>query len=66
MAEKAAIRNAFESAGGNITQVAEYLDTSRGTLYRLMEKHAISWPGRVAEDENQAMDQDDHSGRIKT
>ena len=66
MAEKAAIRNAFESAGGNITQVAEYLDTSRGTLYRLMEKHAISWPGRVAEDEHQAMDQDDHSGRIKT
>jgi len=56
MAEKAAIRNAFESAGGNITQVAEYLGTSRGTLYRLMEKHAISWPGKVVEDERQTGD----------
>ena len=65
-AEKAAIRNAFETAGGNITHVAQYLGTSRGTLYRLMEKYAISWPGRVAEEEHQAMDQDGHSGRIKT
>ena len=58
MAEKAAIFNAFESAGGNITHVAECLGTSRGTLYRLMEKHAISWPGQVAEDERPAMDKD--------
>mgnify|MGYP001813652082 CR=1 FL=1 len=50
MAEQAAIRNAFETAGGNITKVAEYLGTSRGTLYRLMEKYAISWPpGKAAE-----------------
>jgi DNA-binding NtrC family response regulator len=63
MAEKAAIRNAFENAGGNITHVAGYLGISRGTLYRLMEKHAISWPGRVSEDEHPATDKDDHSGR---
>ncbi|MEN8207477.1 MAG: sigma-54 dependent transcriptional regulator, partial [Pseudomonadota bacterium] len=46
MAEKAAILNAFEHAGSNITMAAEYLSISRGTLYRLMEKHAITWPER--------------------
>jgi DNA-binding NtrC family response regulator len=64
IAEKAAIRNAFESAGGNISRVAEYLGTSRGTLYRLMEKHAISWPGRVSEDGRPARDKGDQSSRI--
>ena len=38
-AEKAAILYAFDNAGNNITRTAEYLDISRGTLYRLMEKH---------------------------
>jgi DNA-binding NtrC family response regulator len=64
MAEKAAIRNAFENAGGNITHVARYLDISRGTLYRLMEKYAISWPGQVSEDEHPAMDKGEQSSRI--
>jgi len=45
-AEKAAILNAFENAGRNITHAAEYLDVSRGTLYRLMEKYAFTWPGK--------------------
>jgi DNA-binding NtrC family response regulator len=63
-AEKAAIHNAFENAGGNISHVAEYLGTSRGTLYRLMEKYAISWPGRVSEVGHPAMDEDDQSGCI--
>ena len=45
-AEKAAILNAFENAGSNITHAAEYLDISRGTLYRLMEKYAVTWPGK--------------------
>ncbi len=58
MAEKAAIRNAFENACGSISHVAEYLDISRGTLYRLMEKHNISWPVLVTEDEHPTTDQD--------
>jgi len=62
MAEMAAIRNAFETAGANISRVAEYLGISRGTLYRLMEKHAISWPGRLAEDKPRAVDKHDLSG----
>ena len=41
-AENAAILNALESSGGNISQAAAYLGVSRGTLYRLMEKCAIS------------------------
>ena len=49
-AEKAAILNAFENASSNITQAAEYLGISRGTLYRLMEKYAIHWPGKGAGD----------------
>jgi transcriptional regulator of acetoin/glycerol metabolism len=55
-AEKAAILNAFEHTGSNITHAAEYLDISRGTLYRLMEKHAIEWPGKLAEDKHQTND----------
>jgi DNA-binding NtrC family response regulator len=47
IAEKGAILNAFEQAGNNITHAAEYLSISRGTLYRLMEKHAIDWPAKV-------------------
>ena len=47
MAEKGAILNAFENAGSNITHAAEYLGISRGTLYRLMEKYAIHWPGKA-------------------
>jgi DNA-binding NtrC family response regulator len=46
MAEEAAILNAFDHAGSNITQAAEHLNISRGTLYRLMEKHDITWPKR--------------------
>jgi len=43
-AEKAAIYNAFENAANNISHAADRLGISRGTLYRLMEKHNIDWP----------------------
>jgi DNA-binding NtrC family response regulator len=42
-AEKAAILYAFDNTGNNMTRTAEFLDISRGTLYRLMEKHGIGW-----------------------
>jgi DNA-binding NtrC family response regulator len=58
-AEKAAILNAFENAGSNITHAAEYLGISRGTLYRLMEKYAINWPGKVIEDAQETGDNND-------
>jgi DNA-binding NtrC family response regulator len=45
-AEKAAILNAIENVSSNITQAANYLGISRGTLYRLMEKYAVNWPGK--------------------
>lgn len=60
-AEKAAILNAFENAGSNITHAAEYLEISRGTLYRLMEKHAIEWPGKPVEDQDQTLDSNQHN-----
>ena len=47
-AERAAILNAFENASSNITHAADYLNISRGTLYRLMEKYDIKWPGKDA------------------
>ena len=40
-AEHAAIKNALELAGGNVTLAAKHLAVSRVTLYRLMEKHRI-------------------------
>ena len=46
-AEKGAILNAFEQAGSNITHAADYLNVSRGTLYRLMEKYQITWPDNI-------------------
>jgi len=46
-AEKSAILNAFENTGSNVSQAAEYLNISRGTLYRLMEKFDIAWPGKA-------------------
>jgi DNA-binding NtrC family response regulator len=44
------ILNALANAGSNITQAAEHLNISRGTLYRLMEKFDINWPGRTTEE----------------
>jgi DNA-binding NtrC family response regulator len=49
-AEKSAILNAFANTGSNISQAAEYLSVSRGTLYRLMEKFDIAWPGKVSDE----------------
>ena len=46
-ADLAAIMQAFENGGNNITRAAELLGISRGTLYRLMEKHDIRWPVRM-------------------
>jgi DNA-binding NtrC family response regulator len=59
MADKGAILNAFENAGSNITHAAEYLGISRGTLYRLMEKYAIHWPGKAVEHALETKSDDD-------
>lgn len=66
MAEKAAILNAFENSGSNITLAAEYLDISRGSLYRLMQKHAITWPRKVFEDEHGTSDDDGEEMKIES
>jgi DNA-binding NtrC family response regulator len=63
-AEKGAILNAFANTGSNITQAAEYLNVSRGTLYRLMEKFEIAWPSKgtdaaSAKEENDSEEQID-------
>jgi transcriptional regulator of acetoin/glycerol metabolism len=63
-AEKSAILNAFANTGGNITQAAENLGVSRGTLYRLMEKFEIAWPSKgtdaaCAKEENDSEEQID-------
>ena len=41
-AERTAITAALEHANGNVNQAAEFLETSRATLYRLMEKYGLS------------------------
>jgi DNA-binding NtrC family response regulator len=41
-AERLAIRCSLERAGGNVTQAARALGVSRMTLYRLLDRHAIS------------------------
>jgi len=64
MAEKGAILNAFENAGSNITHAAEYLGISRGTLYRLMEKYAIHWPGKTVEHAQETMRDDDDKKQV--
>jgi DNA-binding NtrC family response regulator len=41
-AERHAIRCSLERAGGNVSQAARELGVSRMTLYRLLDRHAIS------------------------
>jgi DNA-binding NtrC family response regulator len=41
-AERQAIRCSLERAGGNVSQAARELGVSRMTLYRLLDRHAIS------------------------
>ena len=55
-ADMAAIMCAFENGGNNITRAAGLLGTSRGTLYRLMEKHDIRWPVRFPENDEEIQD----------
>jgi DNA-binding NtrC family response regulator len=62
-AEKSAILNALANAGSNITQAAEYLNISRGTLYRLMEKFDIAWPSKGSSEEG-AKEENDGEERI--
>jgi len=40
-AEQAKIRQALAAVGGNVTKAAEYLEISRRTLYRKMEKYGL-------------------------
>ena len=44
-AERLAIRYSLERAGGNVTKAARQLGVSRMTLYRLLDRHAISHRG---------------------
>jgi transcriptional regulator of acetoin/glycerol metabolism len=41
-AERAALLTSLERCGRNVSQAARALGVSRTTIYRLMEKHAIS------------------------
>jgi DNA-binding NtrC family response regulator len=45
--EREALLDALRASGGNVTRASEILGRSRGAVYRLMEKHAVSRsPGR--------------------
>ena len=44
-AESAAVREAMEAAGGNLTRAAELLGVTRPTLYDLIERLGLQAPG---------------------
>lgn len=52
-AESAAVREAMEAAGGNLTRAAELLGVTRPTLYDLIERLGLQAPGAAQGGETQ-------------